>query len=199
MAPSPASSAIKSGHNFIEWEESRTSLALSSSFQPTLLHPQPRGSRSNTPPPPFSRVIYCDGSFVSDSRLVAYGITIANSHGQVYDGKAETFLCSHPIQAEALGLLNAILLAVQDGIPTCIRTDCQVLSLALNQDSSAWPWHCRATIAQMSLLLRSAPWIRIEFVPRRLNRLADWVACQVRDASLPLEWILILNIIAPLL
>ncbi|CAL1384075.1 unnamed protein product [Linum trigynum] len=99
--------------------------------------------RNNSP----KSVMYRDGSFVSDSS------TIVNSHGQVYDGKVETFLCLHLIQAEALGLLNAILLAIHDWIPTCIRTDFQVLSLALNKDSLAWSWHCRATIGQMSSLL----------------------------------------------
>ncbi|CAL1390784.1 unnamed protein product [Linum trigynum] len=39
--------------------------------------------------------------------------------------------------AEAFGLLNAIRVASQDNIPTCIRTDCQVLSLALHQEPSA--------------------------------------------------------------
>ncbi|CAL1409522.1 unnamed protein product [Linum trigynum] len=136
MAHSPTSSAIKFDRDFME---SQTSPALlSNRLYCTLSLGVPIPT-----PPSFSRVMYCDGSFVSDSSLAAYGITIVNSHGQVYDDKVETFLCSHPIKAEALGLLNAILLAVHDGITTCIRADCQVLSLALNQDSMALSsYHC---------------------------------------------------------
>ncbi|CAL1384016.1 unnamed protein product [Linum trigynum] len=200
-APTPASSVIVSGRDFLLIEEARKTPSSSPLSRTTQSHSQPRGPRSNPLPPPipFSRLMYCDGSFVSDSSLAAYGITIANAHGQVYDGKADSFLCSHPIQAEAFGLLNAILIAAHDTEPTCIRTDCQVLTLALRQDPSLWPWQCRATIARMVSVIHSAPWIKVEFVPRRLNSLADWVAGQARLNTLPVDWIVICNIIAPLL
>ncbi|CAL1385758.1 unnamed protein product [Linum trigynum] len=134
--------------------------------------------------------MFCDGSFISDSSPASYGITIANSQGHVYDGKTETFLCSHPIQAEAFGLLNAIRVASQDNIPTCISTDCRCFSLRCIRNP-------RHGLGCVGLPLRR--WFRVEFVPRRLNRLANWEARHARVGSLPVDWILIVNIIAPLL
>ncbi|CAL1367529.1 unnamed protein product [Linum trigynum] len=124
-----------------KWEESRNHTNNSANGHFTSLQTQPRGSRSDPSPPPgpFQKIVHCDGSFVSESQLAAYGIAIANSHGQVFDGKAETFYCSVPIQAEALALLNAVRMAALDPVRTSIRCDCQILTLALKQHPSLWP------------------------------------------------------------
>ncbi|CAL1403383.1 unnamed protein product [Linum trigynum] len=77
--------------------------------------------------------VHCDGSFVSESQLAACGITIVDAHGQVIDGKTERFYCSYPIQAEAFAILGAVVLAAQESCPTCIKSDCQRLIVALIQ------------------------------------------------------------------
>ncbi|CAL1376997.1 unnamed protein product [Linum trigynum] len=155
-AITPASTLTVSGRDFLDIEEARTTMTVPHIQPATQSRSQPRGSRSYPPPSPFSvsRVMNCDASFVSDSSVAAYGITISHSHDEVYDGKAETFLCSYMIQAEAFGLLNVILIAAQDPIPTSIRSDCQSLTLALRQNPLLWPWMCRATIARKVLVIQ---------------------------------------------
>ncbi|CAL1407223.1 unnamed protein product [Linum trigynum] len=106
-------------------QEART---ISSSFPSSSsagLPSQPESSRSPTlsPPGPFIKVLHCDGSFVSHAQMAAYGIAIANSHSQVIDGKAERLICSSPLQAKAVAILNAVILAAQDPVPTGIRSD----------------------------------------------------------------------------
>ncbi|CAL1404768.1 unnamed protein product [Linum trigynum] len=198
---SPPSVAILADRDVRSMQEARISSSGSSSSRAANLSSQPESSRSTTlsPPGPFSKVVHCDGSFVSDAQVAAYGIAIANSHGQVIDGRAERFFCSSPIQAEAFAILNAVILAARDPVPTCIRSDCQRLTIALRQDPSLWPWQCRATLARVVSILCVSPWISIEFVPRRLNLLADWIARNSRLDLLPPEWTVIADLVAPLL
>ncbi|CAL1375168.1 unnamed protein product [Linum trigynum] len=108
-------------------------------------------------------------------------------HGQVYDGKVESFLCSNPIQAEAYAILNAVVLAAQEPCPASIKSDCQVLVNALRQDPDSWPWQCRAILVRVTPILLSTPCMTVEFVPRCLNALADWVVRNARLNLLPRE------------
>ncbi|CAL1402981.1 unnamed protein product [Linum trigynum] len=200
-AISPAITATLANREFMNINEARETTSLSSILRSASCHSQPRGSRRNPSPPPgpFERIVHCDGSFVSESQLAACGITIADAHGQVIDGKAERFYCSYPIQAEAFAFLGAVVLAAQVSCPTCIKSDCQRLIVALIQDPCDWPWQCRATVARIVSLLQGAPWIKLSFVPRRFNSLADWVARNARLDLLPQDWIVIANLISPLL
>ncbi|CAL1384323.1 unnamed protein product [Linum trigynum] len=198
---SPPTVAILADRDSQRVKEAWTSGTTSPSSGSVGLPSQSGSSRSTTlsPPGPYSKVVHCDGSFVSDAQVAAYGIAIANSHGQVIDGKAERFFCSSPIQAEAVAILNAVILAALDPVPTCVRSDCQRLTIALTQDPSLWPWQCRATLARIVSILCVSPWIVVEFVPRRFNAFADWIARNARLDLLPPEWIVIADLVAPLL
>ncbi|CAL1414974.1 unnamed protein product [Linum trigynum] len=198
---SPSSVAILAERDVLNVQEARIGSSANFYSCPAGLPSQPESSRSSTlsPPGPFCKVVHCDGSFVSDAQVAAYGIAIANSHGQVIDGKAERFFCSSPLQAEAFAILNAVIWAAQDPVPTCVRSDCQRLTNALRQDPSLWPWQCRASLARVVSILCVSPWITVEFVPRRFNKVADWIARNSRLDLLHPEWIFIANLVAPLL
>ncbi|CAL1388297.1 unnamed protein product [Linum trigynum] len=139
---SPPSIAILAKRDVGNVQEARILSPAFSSSSSAGLPSRSRSSRSSTlsPPGPFSKVVHCDGSLVSNAQMAAYGIAIANSHGQVIDGKAERLFCSSPLQAEDVAILNAVIGAFQDPVPTCIRSDCQRLTNALRQDPSLWPW-----------------------------------------------------------
>ncbi|CAL1384232.1 unnamed protein product [Linum trigynum] len=181
-------------------EEARTHPQASSTSRSASLPPKSRGSRSHPLPPPFAfpRVVHYDGSFSSVLQVAAYGITIADSHGQVYDGEAETLFCSYMIQAEAVALLNAVVLAAQVSCPTCVKSDCEVLATALKKPPDLWPWQCRATLARVIDILHYATWITVEFTLRCFNGIAYWVAKSARESCLPVDWITIANLIEPL-
>ncbi|CAL1408125.1 unnamed protein product [Linum trigynum] len=110
---SPPSVAILAERDVMNVQEARIGSSAQSSSSPAGLPSQLGSSRSSTlsPPGPFSKVVHCDGSFVSDAQMATYGIAIANSHGQVIDGKAERFFCSSPLQGEAFAILNAVIWA----------------------------------------------------------------------------------------
>ncbi|CAL1374667.1 unnamed protein product [Linum trigynum] len=198
---SPTSSAVLADRDFQAIEEARNFISRPTSLRSATLQSQPRGSRSHPSPPPgsFQRIVHCDGSFCAESREAAYGITIANAHGQVLDGKAEKVFCSYPIQAEAYAILNAVLCASRDVCQTCIRSDCQILILALRRTPDRWPWQCRPILARIISLLQLAPWIKVMFIPRRLNGLADWVARNERLGALPVDWLTVAELVSPLL
>ncbi|CAL1404554.1 unnamed protein product [Linum trigynum] len=111
---SPSTVAILADREYRNIKEAMASSSASpSSSRSAGLPSQPGRSRSTalSPPGPYSKVVHCDGSFVSDAQEAAYGIAIANSHGQVINGRAERFFCSSPIQVEAYAILNAVILA----------------------------------------------------------------------------------------
>ncbi|CAN1745341.1 hypothetical protein LINPERHAP1_LOCUS2413 [Linum perenne] len=91
--------------------------------------------------------------------------------------------------AEAKALLYAISLGESSGHPTIIKSDCLNLVMALRDFRIAWPWDCAAWLSTMRNTLNRCPWISIAFVPRRLNKAADWIAKAARDNSLPTNWI----------
>ncbi|CAL1397336.1 unnamed protein product [Linum trigynum] len=162
---------------------------------------QLRGTQSHTSPPPSNQslMIHCDGSFISDSQPAAYGVVVVNHHGQVCDGRAENLLCSTPIEAETKALLEGVKLAQEYGSECTVHSDCQVLVKAVDNDRSRWPWRCAAWISSIVSILRSNPLIKIKEVSRTLNVRADWVARSKARASLPDDWINILDLISDLL
>ncbi|CAN1136386.1 hypothetical protein LINPERPRIM_LOCUS21075, partial [Linum perenne] len=81
--------------------------------------------------------------------------------------------CAAPIVAEARALLTAIELAAELGGETCVKTDCLSLVDALRNNPSNWPWQCTAWIHRMSNILKGNPLIRVSFIPRALNGMAD--------------------------
>ena len=52
-------------------------------------------------------VIHCDGSFLYDPQLAAYGVIKFDANRNVVDGKAATYLCSCPFAIEAKAVLVA--------------------------------------------------------------------------------------------
>ncbi|CAL1375471.1 unnamed protein product [Linum trigynum] len=162
---------------------------------------QLRGTHTSTNPPPSNHplMIHCDGSFISDSQPATYGVVTSNHHGQVSDGRAETFLCSTPIEAEAKAHLEGIKLAQEYGTECTVFSDCQDLVKALEKDYSGWPWRCAAGIGLMINILRNNPFIKVNQVPRALNVRADWVARSKARSTLPVNWISILDLKSDLL
>ncbi|CAL1371697.1 unnamed protein product [Linum trigynum] len=153
----------------------------------------------NPPPSNQSLVIHCDGSFISDSQSAAYGVVVVNHHGQVCNGRAENLLCSTPIEAETKALLEGVKLAQEYGSECTVQSDYQVLVKPLDNDSSRCPWRCAAWIGSIVSILRTNLLIKIKEVPKTLNVRADWVARSKARASLPDDWINILDLISDLL
>ncbi|CAI0464219.1 unnamed protein product, partial [Linum tenue] len=108
-------------------------------------------------------------------------------------------LCSSPLEAEAKALLEALSLACHLSVPCWIRSDCLPLVLALSAPHESWPWRISAWLGIMVDLLARHPSIKVSFFRRKLNARADWVARSAARDELPQDWMLILNIISPLL
>ncbi|CAL1372317.1 unnamed protein product [Linum trigynum] len=131
--------------------------------------------------------------------MATCGITVANSHGQVYDSNVERFFCSNSMQAEAYAILNGVTLTAREQRSACVKSDCQILVNALKLVPAQWPWQCRALLARVSTILVSALWVKVMFVPKRHNLLADWVAHNARLGALPRDWIIVADLLSPLL
>ncbi|CAN1161460.1 hypothetical protein LINPERHAP2_LOCUS23928 [Linum perenne] len=97
-------------------------------------------------------------------------------------------MCSSSLVAEAKALLVAIRLAEYFEGPSIIKSDCLNLVSALRDFRIAWPWECAAWMVLMRRCLNENPRISVSFIPRRLNKAADWVANSVRRHELPDEW-----------
>ncbi|CAL1379057.1 unnamed protein product [Linum trigynum] len=163
--------------------------------------PQPVSPSEPALPPPstHSFEVHCDGSFLHDSQEAAYGVVIMNDHGQVVDGKAEPLHCFSPIEAEAKALLEGTLAAVELNAPCRVRSDCLVLVKALQGLPRLWPWRAAASLGRILNLTSVCPNIRIEWINRKRNSKADWVARSCARNQLPSEWIHILDVVFPLL
>ncbi|CAN0830334.1 Putative ribonuclease H protein At1g65750 [Linum grandiflorum] len=154
---------------------------------------QPLPARPNPVlnPPPQERAhqsIYCDGSFDQVSPVAGFGIIIIDSHGHVTGGRAGKLLCSSAIVSEAKAIFDAMRIASESTIRTIIKSDCLVLVDALRSPREKWPWQCYSWILSMQELLSAHNHISVAFVPRRLNRAADWIAHGARLDSLPLNY-----------
>ncbi|CAN1174006.1 hypothetical protein LINPERHAP2_LOCUS31024 [Linum perenne] len=142
-------------------------------------------------PPPglgIQQQFFCDGSFITESTAAGYGVVVINAHGHVIDGVAGTLLCSSSIVAEAKAILVAIQAAVSYDGPSVIKSDCLNLVSALRDFRIAWPWECATWLFLMRQTLEENPRISVSFIPRRINRAADWVANSSRRESLPENW-----------
>ncbi|CAN1268433.1 hypothetical protein LINPERPRIM_LOCUS13168 [Linum perenne] len=115
--------------------------------------------------------MFCDGSFSTVTTIV--------------DGKAGTLVCASPIVAEAKTLLEVIKKPADLGGAWCIKTDCLNLVDALRKSPSFWPWKCSAWLQIMSETLKVNTQIRVSFIPRALNSIADKIAKAATDGSLP--------------
>ncbi|CAN1752235.1 hypothetical protein LINPERHAP1_LOCUS4636 [Linum perenne] len=120
-------------------------------------------------------------------------LTLANR--QVWDGVSGTLFCSSPTVAEARTILEAIILASPLGAPTTILSDCKIIVDIVNDPSHPWPWECYALVGAILHLLQGKPWIRVCFIPRSMNKVADWVAGSARQGSLPNDWVSVLNVL----
>ncbi|CAN1143068.1 hypothetical protein LINPERHAP2_LOCUS13407, partial [Linum perenne] len=127
-------------------------------------------------PPGNCTEILCDGSFSQNLPKAGYGIIIKDRHGAVEAGYAGTLVWSSPIVAEAKPLLIGIRMAVLSGEETCVKTDCLDLVVALGKSPTDWLWQFSAWLYTMSEMLTDNPQIRISFIPRGLNQMADKIA-----------------------
>ncbi|CAN0914648.1 Putative ribonuclease H protein At1g65750 [Linum grandiflorum] len=150
----------------------------------------PHPARPNpvlNPPPPVGdhQSIYCDGSFDQASPVAGYGIVIIDSHGQVTGGRAGKILCSSALVAEAKAILDSLRLATESSCRTIVKSDCLVLVDALRNTREKWPWLCYSWLLLMQGIIRAHTHISVAFVPRVMNRAADWIAHRARLDTLP--------------
>ncbi|CAN1154110.1 hypothetical protein LINPERHAP2_LOCUS19825 [Linum perenne] len=68
---------------------------------------------------------------------------------------------------------------------TCVKTDCINLVDALRRNPSSWPWQCAAWIQIMDQILKRNPQVRVSFIPRSLNGIADRIAKAAASGTLP--------------
>ncbi|CAN1122548.1 Putative ribonuclease H protein At1g65750 [Linum perenne] len=175
----------------IDANDWRTTSASRGPTSHTLTVPPPHSQPATNPPPCIpTRAIHCDGSFIDDVQKAAYGITISNTSGQVTEGRAGTFYCSSPIVSEARAIYEAAILASQSIEPSNILSDCLELVKAISGPRHRWPWRCYGYLGGINTILQSRPNIKVNFISRRLNTKADWVARSAQRGSLPVNWTL---------
>ncbi|CAN1820160.1 hypothetical protein LINPERHAP1_LOCUS28987 [Linum perenne] len=134
-------------------------------------------------------MVYCDGSFQSISQMAAFGVVVTNSDGFVCDGRSGRFPSASPIASEARALLEAYLYAASSPLHLVIHSDCLNILNCIRGPESRWPWECYGTLGAISRVLRICPHVSFKFIRRNLNYLADWVANQTRQWTLPLDWV----------
>ncbi|CAN1165788.1 Transposon TX1 uncharacterized 149 kDa protein [Linum perenne] len=174
--------ALKLSNEWISFNQDQSRLTTTSRHSTT--------SELNPPPDVTTQLkIFCDGSFDQNSPVAGYGVVCIDHHGQILDGKADRFLCSSALVAEAKALLEAIRMATNSRAHSMIHSDSQLLVKALQEPKEKWPWQCFAWISQMKEMLLAHDRISLAFIPRRMNIKADWVAKSVRSNILPYNWL----------
>ncbi|CAN1836487.1 Putative ribonuclease H protein At1g65750 [Linum perenne] len=152
--------------------------------------PQIPPHRQQTYPPPRAQLrVYCDASFQDSSQMAAFGIVVINSEGQVCDGRSGRFPSASPIASEARALLEATKYAKSSPLQCVIFSDCKTLVDSIKGPERLWPWDCYGTLGYISRIRRSCPFISFQFIRRRLNSQADWVAKHTRQGTLPPDWV----------
>ncbi|CAN1147208.1 hypothetical protein LINPERHAP2_LOCUS15734 [Linum perenne] len=109
-----------------------------------------------------------------------------DSDGRVVDGRVRSFFCGAPICAEAMAMLAAVELAAHHGARTIILSDCQSLTIAVEDQPDQWPWEA----ASITQILRNHREIVITHVGRSEVHEADCLAKRARDESLTDFWLL---------
>ncbi|CAN1785127.1 hypothetical protein LINPERHAP1_LOCUS16774 [Linum perenne] len=166
--------------DYLDWKGIRSTLASNTpGYRPANNHLNPC-----QPPGIPSWVIHCDGSFINDSHEATYGVLLSNNHRQVWDGVSGTLFCSSPIVVEARAILEAIILASPLEAPTTIFSDFKNIIDIVNCPSHPWSWECYAIVGAILHMLQGKLWIRVSFILRSLNKVADWVAVSARQGSM---------------
>ncbi|CAN1759680.1 hypothetical protein LINPERHAP1_LOCUS7234 [Linum perenne] len=132
--------------------------------------------------------IHCDGSFLHDSQKAAYGIILSNSHGQIFDGRAETIFCSSPMVSEAHAILQASRLAMTLPTQVTIYSDCLCMINAVHAPKHQWPWECYGLLGNISAIKIVHPNIKFKFISRNRNKRANWLARKARLGTIPRDW-----------
>ncbi|CAN1229401.1 Putative ribonuclease H protein At1g65750 [Linum grandiflorum] len=192
--PVAANTASRSSKEAIEWRIAWTTTPRCLANPPLNTH-----HVMLTPPSNPQRVIHCDGSFLHDSQTAAYGFTVSNVHGTVYDGKVGQAFVTSPVAAEAVAIFEAIEYAKHHEGQSTIFSDCLVLVDILKDGAKPWPWDCSSTIAHIRRALLIHLQIKIRFTPRSSNGRADWAVKSFIHGTLPTDWVHRCNFIPVLL
>ncbi|CAN0846889.1 Putative ribonuclease H protein At1g65750 [Linum grandiflorum] len=182
--PHATQTAARSSKDVIEWRIAWGTTPMNARIPTLITRHAPL-----TPPSNPLREIHCDGSFLHDSQLAAYGFTVMDVHGTVYDGRVGPAYVSSPMAAETRAILEAIEYAKHHGGQSTIFSDCLTLVDILNDRTKPWPWDCYSLVALIQRTMPTNHGISIRYLPRNMNRRADWLVKSFIHGTLPSDWI----------
>ncbi|GLU20287.1 hypothetical protein SLE2022_364950 [Rubroshorea leprosula] len=149
---------------------------------------KPQQSSWSRPPQDFIK-INVDATYVPDSGSAALAMIARNSNGQICFGNSWLCVALSPLMAEALAMLRAIKSAINRGLHAVIfESDNQALISYIQQHEKLLPWEVKPVIMNISQACSCHPDFLFNYVPRKGNRVADWVAKSSLKGKCPWYW-----------
>ncbi|GKV23955.1 hypothetical protein SLEP1_g33625 [Rubroshorea leprosula] len=140
------------------------------------------------PPTGFLKV-NVDASFSPQTGCAALAMVGRNFKGEICVGESWLAMASSPLMAEAVALCKAAKYMESMGAQNVLfESDNQALILSLLQAHKPIPWEIKSIILALREISHRHPQFMISFIPRKDNKVADWVAKQSLKGQCPFFW-----------
>ncbi|KAK4258076.1 hypothetical protein QN277_007576 [Acacia crassicarpa] len=143
------------------------------------------------PPIPGQLKINLDGAYVSGCPYGAIGVVCRDHFGTFKWGFIDKVKSISAFMTEALALKRALMLAVDLGHDNVIfETDCLLLLSCFNAKiPDLYDWRSRSILHDIIRLFSDRVGFSLSFIPRRGNRVADFLAAIAYKEVCPIGWV----------
>lgn len=128
-----------------------------------------------------------DAAYDANLMKGAIAAVVRDEAGEFLTGAARTFICNSPIAAEAIAVREAISLAgVFDSFDVIIESNCA--NVVKGCGDSVPQWKIQAFVVDIKRMLAENQRVKIKWVRRSANKVADQVAKSMIRGNLPRFW-----------
>ncbi|GKV19300.1 hypothetical protein SLEP1_g29582 [Rubroshorea leprosula] len=140
------------------------------------------------PPMGFLKV-NVDASFSSQTGWAALAMVGRDFKGEIRFGEFWLSMALSPLMAEAVALCKAAKYMENRGAQNVLfESDNQALITFLLQPAKPIPWEIKSIILSLREISHRHPNFMFSFIPRKDNKVADWVAKQSLKGQCPFFW-----------
>ncbi|OMO87766.1 reverse transcriptase [Corchorus capsularis] len=136
--------------------------------------------------------INCDGAFDELTGTAACGVIVRDCNGRIIDGLAKPLLVTSSVEAEAIAVKEALILAKDRQFEHfAIETDSEVVQRSITSSPKDYvlDWKILPIVKDIKDAMALISTVDISWIGRKANMAANWVATSMRKGMCPLDWV----------